>query len=102
MLNNKQKSYLKKISNEEEVLKFNVGKSTLNENVYKNLENALIAHELIKISLLKSSFSDEIEKNELVINILSTLNAELVNKIGNTILIYKANNKLKNHIVLPK
>lgn len=102
MLNNKQKQYLKKLSIEEEILKFNVGKSTLNENVYKNLENALNAHEIIKISLLKTSFTNDEEKNELIINLISNLNAEIVNKIGNTIIIYKENKKAKNHIILPK
>ncbi len=102
MLSNKEKKFLKKFSLENNCLKINVGKGQLDENQIKNIENSLKAHELIKISLLNNSFDSKEDKNELFIKISETLKCEIVDKIGNTLLVYKPNHDLKNRIIIPK
>ena len=102
MLNNKNKTYLKKIALEKNILKFNIGKGTLSSNVLKNIDNYLIKYELIKISFLKSSFSDIDSKNELILDLVSSLKAEVVDNIGNTLLLYRPNKEAKDHITLLK
>lgn len=97
MLTNKEISILKKIAHQEEILKFNIGKEHIDENVINMLKNALLKHELIKISFLKSAM-DEVNKEEMILDLLSILHCELVQSIGNTILIYKHSPKLKNPI----
>lgn len=101
MLNNEQKNYLKAYINKVEVVKFNIGKEALNNNVFTMLDNALIKHEIIKISFLKSSMQNH-DKNQIILDILSKLNADLVQKIGNIIVIYRENEKLENRIRLPR
>ncbi len=102
MLNNKNKAYLKKLALDRNILKFNIGKSTLTNNVLKNIENYLVKYELVKISFLKSSFSSQDDKNELILDLVSSLKAEVVEIIGNSVLLYKPNKELKDHIVISK
>lgn len=101
MLNNNQKKYLKSLSNSDEILKFNIGKEVLTKNSLIMLDNALTKHELIKISFLKSSLQNA-DKKQIILDILSNLNSKLVQEIGNTIIIYRANPKLSKRINLPK
>ena len=102
MLSSKEKKFLKKFSLENDCLKVNIGKGQLDENQIKNIENALKAHELIKISLLNNSFESKEDKNELFVKISETLKCDIVEKIGNTLLVYKPNHELKNKIIIPK
>lgn len=102
MLSNKEKRFLRKVAVEKDALKFNIGKEILNKNVLKNLDNALEKHEIIKISLLKNSFSDNDDKNTIILDLVSNLKVEIVEQKGNTLLVYRPNLKLKGHIVLPK
>ncbi len=102
MLSNKNKTLLKKLAIERNILKFNIGKSVLTDNAIKNIENYLFKYELVKISFLKSSFSDPEGKNELMLDIVSSLKAEVVDKIGNTMLLYRPNKDAKDHIKLLK
>lgn len=100
MLNNKNKTYLKKLALDRKILKFNVGKATLNDNALKNIDNYLVKYELVKISFLKSSFSDAESKNELILDLVSNLKAEVVENIGKTLLLYRPNKEAKDHIIL--
>ncbi len=102
MLNNKEKKFLKKYSLEKGVVKINIGKDLIEENQINNIKNALKAHEIVKISLLNNSFEDTNDKNEIFVQIVDALNCEVVDKIGNTILVYKPNLELKNRIIIPK
>jgi len=102
MLNNKQKQSLVKYAQEHKIIKFNIGKGHIDEKVIENLSNGIRTHELIKISLLKTAFNSQQEKNEIFIQILMALKADLVSKIGNTIVVYKENKDLKNPINLSK
>ena len=55
MLNIKQKSALRKIAVQNKVLKFTIGKGSIDSNVLSMLDNTITKHELIKIAFLKDS-----------------------------------------------
>ncbi len=95
MLNGKQKRFLRAEANH---LKANVmiGKDGVTETVIDTLDTSLEAHELVKVSVLKSC---EQEKNEIVIDLLSNTNAELVQTIGRQIILYRRSKEHK--IILP-
>ncbi len=97
MLNAKEKAALKKYAQQNKVLKFPIGKDTIDNNVINMLNNAIIKHELIKVSFLKSSIQS-VPLEELLLDISSGLHCEVVQTIGNTALLYKKNPKLNNSI----
>jgi Predicted RNA-binding protein containing KH domain, possibly ribosomal protein len=99
MLDNKQRSELKKIvnGNANSIVKFNIGKGEIDTKVLESLNNGIIKHEIIKISFLKSSLSNK-PLEELILDLSSDLKADVVQQIGHTVVLYKANPKLKNSI----
>jgi RNA-binding protein len=99
MLNTKEKASLKKYAQQNKILKFPIGKGTIDNNVIEMLNNAIIKHELIKVSFLKSALQS-VTLEELVLDLSSGLHCEVVQIIGNTALLYKKNPKLSNSIKL--
>jgi RNA-binding protein len=95
MLNTKQKKQLKSMGNTLRPL-FNVGKDGISINLIGTLEDSLRAHELVKISVLKSC---SIPVMECALDIVSMTHSELVQVIGKSILIYKASDKKKIQLV---
>ncbi|OEH84651.1 RNA-binding protein [Desulfuribacillus stibiiarsenatis] len=85
MLTNKQKKYLRSLANSLDPI-FQVGKGGGNDNLYKSISEALEARELIKVSVLRNC--DE-EKDEVATEIAAKTNAEIVQIIGNIIILYK-------------
>ncbi|GIN55853.1 ribosome assembly RNA-binding protein YhbY [Lederbergia ruris] len=85
MLTGKQKRFLRSTAHHLQPI-FQVGKGGVNDNMIKQIKEALEARELIKISILQNCEEDR----ETVGNALSAgANAELVQIIGNTIILYK-------------
>lgn len=85
MLNNRQKAYLRAVGNH---LKPSVmlGKEGISDTVIETLENSLQAHELAKITVLKSCPATIPEvRGELA----SATDSEIVQTIGRTILLYR-------------
>lgn len=103
MLTNKNKKDLKSIahSKEENLITFNVGKGNIDSNFINTIQTCFTKHELIKISFLKSAIEQN-EKEEMILDLLSKLHCDLVQKIGNTIIIFKQNLDLPHHIILKK
>ena len=103
MLSNKNKAEIKRFAqqNEKSILKVNVGKDLIYKNVVEMINKAFNTRELVKICCLKSSTAQK-SKNELIIDLTSLLNCEVVQVIGNSILLYKPNDKISNRIVLSK
>ena len=103
MLSNKNKSEIKKFAqqNEKSILKVNIGKDLIFNNVITMINNAFNTRELVKICFLKSSMT-KMSRNELIIELSSQLKCEVVQIIGNSILIYKPNDKISNRIILSK
>ena len=95
MLNNKQKSFLKSQANSLRAI-FQVGKDGCTPNLFKTVDDSLSAHELIKISVLKTCPETV---REVAINLAAATKSEVVQMIGRTIVLYRASKERK--IVLP-
>ena len=94
MLNNNQKRQLKtlgaKLTN-----KYQIGKNGLTPTLLDMLQKAIVAHELIKIDVMKAV---ETPVMEVALDLSSNLNADIVSVVGRTILLFKINkdnNKIK-------
>lgn len=85
MLTGKQKRFLRSKAHHIQPI-FQVGKGGVNSNLVKQVEDALEARELIKVSVLQNCEDDK----DTVAEELSTgSKAELVQVIGSTIVLYK-------------
>jgi RNA-binding protein len=96
MLTGKQKRFLRSKAHHLNPI-FQVGKGGTNENMYKQIEEALEARELIKVSVLQNC---ELDKDEVAEKLVKHTNSQLVQIIGNTIVLYKESKENKE-IVLP-
>lgn len=96
MLTGKQKRYLRSKAHHLSPI-FQVGKGGVNENMIKQLNDALEARELIKISVLQNCEED---KETVAEKLVEGTNAHLVQIIGNTIVLYKESKENKQ-IILP-
>lgn len=93
MLDKKKKQALKAMGNSLKAT-VQVGKDGLSENIIDMAEKSLEAHELIKVSILKTC---PVSTNEISLDISANTHAEIVQIIGRTILLYRASEKRKIH-----
>ena len=94
MLNNAQKRQLKGLGSTLEI-KYQIGKNGLSDSLIEVLDKGLTAHELIKVDVMKSVLTPIME---IALDLSSKLNAEVVQVLGRTILLFrinKENNKIK-------
>jgi RNA-binding protein len=77
---------------------FQVGKGGVNENMIKQISDALEARELFKVSVLQNCEDD---KDVVAEQLVNGTGAELVQVIGNTIVLYKESKENKK-LRLPK
>ncbi len=96
MLTGKQKRYLRSLAHHLNPI-FQVGKGGVNDNMIKQIADALEARELIKVSVLQNC---EFDKETVAENLVKGTKAELVQIIGNTIVLYKESKENKK-IELP-
>ncbi|TLS39332.1 ribosome assembly RNA-binding protein YhbY [Pseudalkalibacillus caeni] len=96
MLTGKQKRFLRSKAHHLSPI-FQVGKGGVNENMVKQINEALEARELIKVSVLQNC---EYDRKEVAEELAVKSGAELVQVIGNTIVLYKESEENKE-IVLP-
>ena len=89
MLTNKEKKYLRKLANTIQA-SYQVGKEGVSVNQIKGINDYLEAHELVKISILKSC---ESEKMEVALDLCSATKSELVQIIGRSIILYRQSKK---------
>lgn len=85
MLNNKQKSQLKKLSHTLTPI-FQVGKEGVTDNMCLAISSALEAKELIKVKVLETS---PMSKNEVMVELSRRCRCEIVNDIGRIVTIYR-------------
>jgi RNA-binding protein len=85
MITNKQKRQLKALAHHLSPV-VHIGKEGLSLNLIQNIQNALDAHELIKIQVLKSCVTP---LTELTLDISHLTNSDLVQSIGKTLILYK-------------
>lgn len=97
MLTNKQKSYLKALANRRRSL-FQIGKDGMSYNLISTVSDALEAHELIKLNVLKTCTEDV---RQVALDLSGGTRSEVVQIIGRTIILYRASRK-NPEIVLPR
>lgn len=95
MLTGKQKRYLRALATEEKTI-FQIGKDGLSDNLIEQVDHAIEARELIKISVLKNS---SVDIKETGFDLARFTNSELVQVIGRTIVLYRPSRDPK--ILLP-
>ncbi len=89
MITTKQRAELKSIANKTES-SLQIGKDGVTESVLKQIDDILIAREIIKITILKTCPETQ---DDCMNKICDNLSAEQVQKIGSKIVIYKMSNK---------
>lgn len=95
-MTSKQRAYLRALSNKLDAI-FQIGKNGLNENLIKQVDDALEARELIKLSILETAPNE----NYSIANELSMkTNSILVQIVGNKVTLYRPRKK-NSKIVLP-
>ena len=97
MLTGKQKSFLRSKAHHLSPI-FQVGKGGVNENMVKQIGEVLEARELIKVSILQNCEDD---RDTVAEQLSRGARAELVQVIGNTIVLYKESRENKQ-LVLPR
>ena len=96
MLTGKQKRFLRSIGSTTDPIVF-IGKGELNDNLIKQLNDALIARELVKCRVLKNCM---ITVEEVAEDLSIKTKSEIVQIIGNNFILFKTNPE-KHMIVLP-
>ncbi|PKJ61522.1 MULTISPECIES: ribosome assembly RNA-binding protein YhbY [Bacillus] len=96
MLTGKQKRFLRSKAHHLMPI-FQVGKGGVNDNMIKQIAEALEARELIKVSVLQNCEED---KNDVAEALVKGSRSQLVQTIGNTIVLYKESKENKQ-IELP-
>ena len=87
MLNPKQKRNLKAIANTLDI-RYQIGKNEISDTLISMLDKALIAHELIKIDVMKGC---SLPIMEVAIDVSNKLNAEIVHVMGRVIILFRRN-----------
>lgn len=97
MLTGKQKRFLRAKAHHLNPI-FQVGKGGVNENMVQQIADVLEARELIKVSILQNCDDD---RDTVAEQLSKGARAELVQVIGNTIVLYKESRENKQ-IELPR
>ncbi|WP_040210743.1 ribosome assembly RNA-binding protein YhbY [Clostridium polynesiense] len=97
MITSKQRAYLRSLSNGISPI-FQLGKNGIEDAFLNQIEDALEARELIKITILENSGCDPREASD---KICEAIGCEGVQVIGNKIVLYKKSLK-KPKIELPE
>ncbi|MBQ6452145.1 MAG: ribosome assembly RNA-binding protein YhbY [Solobacterium sp.] len=95
MLSGKQKRYLRSLAQNQRAM-FQIGKDGLSDNLINTVDEALEAHELVKIKFLKTVSEDH---DEIAFDLAMHTESEIVQTIGHTIVLYRRAREPK--IILP-
>jgi RNA-binding protein len=96
MITSKQRSFLRSLANTMDPI-FQIGKGGIEDNLLKQISDALESRELIKIKILNNS---GLEAREASDRICDSLRAEGIQVIGSRIVLYRRSEK-KPRIELP-
>ncbi len=96
MITSKDRAYLRSLANTITPI-FQLGKGGVEEAFLKQIEDALEAREIIKISILETSGYSAREASDVI---CEAIGCEGVQAIGNKVVLYKKSSK-KPKIVLP-
>ena len=89
MLTGKQKRYLRGIGHNLNAI-FQIGKDGVHQSQVDSIDDALTAHELIKVKILESCMQS---KNEIAIELSMRTKVDVVQILGRTILLYRPSEK---------
>lgn len=95
-MTSKQRAYLRGLANPLQA-KYQIGKGGVEENYVKQIDDALEANELIKITVLESAL---LSTREAAAVLCDALGAHSVQIIGNRVVLYRESKKNKK-IFLP-
>ncbi len=84
-MNSKDRAYLRGLANTVEPI-FQVGKLGINDNLIKQVDDALEARELIKLTVLETAPSDA---KDIAIELANNTNSIVVQVIGRKITLYR-------------
>ena len=96
MLNSRQRAQLKGMANSMDTI-FQVGKGGINDQLIKQVADALEARELIKLRVLETS---PVSSREAADEIASKVSADVVQVIGYRFVLYKESKENKNIILV--
>lgn len=96
-MTSKQRAYLRSLANNIDAI-FQVGKNGISDNFINQINDALEARELIKISVLETAPEEILEIANILAN---STRSELVQTMGSKITLYRAREK-NSKIILPK
>ena len=85
MLSTQDKRKLRGIAQTRKAL-FQIGKDNIKESTIKTISDSLTAHELVKISLLKTC---TLSVREAAVDLSSATNSQIIQQIGRTIVLYR-------------
>jgi len=97
MLTGKQRAYLKSLAMDMDASVY-IGKNELTDNILKEVDNYLLAHEMVKVKLQENV---EITPRDAANQIAEKLGAEYVQAIGRKFVLYREN-KDNKQIYIPK
>lgn len=97
-LTSKQRAQLRALANSLDTI-FQVGKGGLGAALYKQVDDALTARELIKLRVLETA---GLTAREAAEQIAGQTKAQVVQVIGWRFVLYRQNKELKDSIVLEK
>jgi putative RNA-binding protein, yhbY family len=96
-MTSKQRAYLRSLANNIDAI-FQVGKNGISDNFINQINDALEARELIKISVLETAPEEILEIANILAN---STRSEIVQTMGSKITLYRAREK-NSKIILPK
>lgn len=96
MLNKDQMKALRALAHERNVI-IRIGQNGLTDNVLAEIEQALNHHELVKIGV---RVGDREDRDAVITGVMEKTGADLVQKIGNTVVLFRRNRE-KPVIPLP-
>lgn len=96
MLTGKQKRFLRSKAHHLKPI-FQVGKTGVNENMIEQISEALEKRELLKVSVLQNCMED---KNTVAEQLAEGTESDIVQIIGNNIVLYKESEENKQ-LILP-
>ena len=97
-ISDRQRRWLKAQSHHRKPV-VSVGQAGITESLLAELEGALAHHELLKV---KVAAGDRELRDSIIERMLEATGADLVNRIGNVAVLYRANPKKRSPLELPQ
>lgn len=87
MLSNADKKKLRSIAHEEKAI-VQIGKNGITDTVLESFENALLAHNLVKINLLKSA---PVTTDDVAQVLVDQFSVDVISNVGRVLIVYRFN-----------